>query len=139
MSTTTVGDIPDGMPKSGRCWKTKQRTRTSSQVRKGVLSHLSSTFEERQLKASRNAETKALEQDIKGRAKALRIEKKEKRLEKSKRRQANEMKNSSFQIIDGTKMKHMNKKQLRMIKKTIVNKDGQVLIYRLSSFASFYP
>ena len=129
MSATTVMAIPDGMPKSGRCWKAKQRTRTSSQIRKGVLSHLSSTFEERQLKSARNTETKALEQDIKDRAKALRVEKKEKRLEKAKRRQANEMKNSAFQIIDGTKMKHMNKKQLRMIKKTIVNKDGQVLIY----------
>jgi len=127
--SNTVATIPEGMPKSGRSWKSKQRTRSSSQIRKGVLRHMASTFEERQLKASHAAETRALEKDIKDKTKALRIERKEKQQEMAKRRQANELKNSSYQVIDPTKMKHMNKKQLRMIKKTIVNKDGQVSIY----------
>ena len=126
MSGTNALIIPEGMPKSGRCWKSKQRTRSSSQIRKGVLGHMASTFEERQLKSSRATETKALEQEIKDKTKTLRVEKKELQQERAKRRQANELKNSSYQVIDPTKMKNMNKKQLRMIKKTIVNKDGQV-------------
>eukprot|EP01035_Chromulina_nebulosa_P016916 gene16916-22407_t len=39
---------------------------------------------------------------------------------------ANEYKNSLYQVINPSKLKTMSKKQLRLIKKTSVNKNGQV-------------
>jgi hypothetical protein len=69
--------------------------------------------------------------------KADRSAKKALSLERAKLRLANEMKNSSYQIIDPIKMKHMNKKQLRSIKKTTVNKDGQVISSHMYIFALF--
>ena len=126
-----ISKIPDGIPKSGRFWKTKQKSRSSSQVRKGVLSHLSLTFEERQLKQAKIIETKLLENKIKEESRSQRAEKKARVQEIKKIRQANEMKSSTYQVIKGEKLKSMSKKQLRMIKKTVVNQNGQVLIINL--------
>ena len=38
----------------------------------------------------------------------------------------NEYKSTTYQVINPEKMKRMNKRQLRMIKKTSVNRDGTV-------------
>ena len=130
-SNKNISTIPDGIPKSGRFWKAKQKSRSSSQVRKGVLSHLSLTFEERQLKQAKINETKLLENKIKEESRSQRAEKKARVQEIKKIRQANEMKSSTYQVIKGEKLKSMSKKQLRMIKKTVVNQHGQVLITNL--------
>lgn len=130
--------IPDGMPKSGRFWKSKQRTRSSAQVRKGILSHLSHTFEERQVKRSKENETKAVEREMKEETKAKILEKKAKAEERLKIRQANEFKSTSFQEIRPEKLKTMSKKQLRMIKKTVVNKAGQVTLLSNSFLIRFH-
>ena len=53
-------------------------------------------------------------------------EKKAKIIEKRKLKMENEYKNTTYQVINPEKMKRMNKKQLRMIKKTSVNRDGTV-------------
>ena len=52
--------VLQGIPKSGRPWKAVQRTRSSSQLRKGPLKHMSKSFEERRVKKIQMQETKAL-------------------------------------------------------------------------------
>lgn len=63
---------------------------------------------------------------MKENTKAKKEEKKAKIIEKRKLKMENEYKNTTYQVINPEKMKRMNKKQLRMIKKTSVNKDGTV-------------
>ena len=143
--------VVQGRPKSGRPWKAIQRTRSSSQIRKGPLQHMSKSFGDRQVKRVRLKQTKALgkesfssrfsfinfshmvstlpyhtEQELKDNTKAKREEKKAKIIERRKLKMENEYKNTTYQVINPEKMKRMNKKQLRMIKKTSVNKDGTV-------------
>jgi hypothetical protein len=79
---------------------------------------------------------KAVERQVKE-AKIQRIEdEKAKRVEREQRRIANEYKNSSYQVIDGAKMKTMSKKQLRMVKKTSVNTKGQIELVNVWGGAS---
>jgi hypothetical protein len=84
------------------------------------------TLEQRMATRAQKDHVKVLENDLKDARKKRIEEAKAKRLEKEKRRIANEYKNSSYQMIDATKMKTMSKKQLRMVKKTSVNSKGQV-------------
>ena len=48
------------------------------------------------------------------------------REEKQRRRKANELRSSTTQVIDAQKLKKMNKKQLRRIKRTRMGDDGNV-------------
>merc|ERR1711918_242086 len=67
------------------------------------------------------------EQELRDERLAKLNELKAQREEKLKRRMENEFKSSSFQVLSNTKnIKAMSKKQLRMIKKTQVNKLGKV-------------
>ena len=91
--------IPDGQPKSGRFWKSKQRTRSSSQCRKGTLIHLSKTFEEKLVKKAKENDMKELERSLVEESKRTRNEKRERVEERLRFRQANEMKNSTYQVI----------------------------------------
>ena len=51
--------------------------------------------------------------------------KRERAVEKQRRRAENELKGASYQVISNPeKLKRMTKKQLRQVKKTRVNKDG---------------
>jgi hypothetical protein len=120
------GLIPDGIPKSGRSWKVKQTSRFSTQNRQGVLSHLSKTYEERKAMKEQFDSVKSLEQRMKDDKLQKKTEEKQRREERKKQRMANEFKNSQYQVIKADKIKHMSKKQLRMIKKTAMNKNGQV-------------
>lgn len=123
---TVTSIIPEGRPKSGRVWKVKQVSRSSAQNRCGVLSHLKKTYDERKkLKEDRDS-MKALERQMKEEKQMKIKEMKEKREEKKKIKMANEFKNSVYQVLKPEKIKKMSKKQLRMVKKTAMNKNGQV-------------
>lgn len=75
------------------------------------------------------------EKEIKEEGRKFAIEKKERRLENERRRAENEFKHasSSAQTLNfdtaGHKMKAMNKKQLRMIKKTRMNTKTGIVEY----------
>ena len=52
--------VVQGIPKSGRSWKPIQRARSSSQLRKGPLRHMSKSFDQRKVEKVKMAEIKAL-------------------------------------------------------------------------------
>lgn len=125
-SVAKSSTIPMGKNKSGREWKTLQTKRSSSKTRVGVMEHLSTTYEEKQKLREKKDRVKIIEQQMKDdKAEKLDLEKK-RREERQQRKIANEQKSTSFQMINPTKLKGMSKKQLRMIRKTSVNKFGQV-------------
>ncbi|CAH0521376.1 unnamed protein product [Peronospora belbahrii] len=118
--------LPRGRPVSGRVWKKVQKTRFSGQGYTGTKL-LSSTWEEKMLKRTKLKELKALQEEIKNRRQSERDAKRQAREEKEKRRKENELKSAAVQVISRThRLKTMSKKQLRNIKKTIVNKQGVV-------------
>jgi hypothetical protein len=119
-------DIPEGVPRSGRVWKKKQAFRSSSQKRKGVLSHLAKTKDEANVNRQKLQALKAFEKELKSETNRVKMEARIRREEHQKRRAANEYKTAVYQPINAEKIKGMSKKQLRSIKKTSVNKFGQV-------------
>lgn len=91
--------IRDGVPKSGRIWKVKQTERASSMNRRGVLSHMAKSYEEKQIIRQKKEEMKALQREmIEEKKMKIRAEK-ERRAERAKQRAANEFKNSSYQMV----------------------------------------
>jgi len=118
--------IPEGKPKSGRVWKTKQQARFSTMTRTGMMSFLSTSHEQKQALRSAHQNMKDLEREMKEEKKNKLAEEKRRREEQQKRRMANEYKNSVYQVIKPETMKGMSKKQLRMVRKTAMNKNGQV-------------
>lgn len=71
-------------------------------------------------KQARSA-VKDIEKRMHGERDARREELKAKRLEKARRRADGEMRAAQGQVLDGSKLKKMNKKQLRQVRKTRVN------------------
>jgi rRNA-processing protein CGR1 len=128
--------IPAGMPKSGRFWKTKQTQRFSSMKREGVLKFMSKPLEAKQAQKRRDAVAKALEAQMRDESKRVAMEKRARILENQQRRMANEFKNASYQTINTEKLKGMSKKQLRQVKKTSMNKNGQVELVGLYGAAA---
>uniref|UniRef100_K3WMY0 Coiled-coil domain-containing protein 86 n=1 Tax=Globisporangium ultimum (strain ATCC 200006 / CBS 805.95 / DAOM BR144) TaxID=431595 RepID=K3WMY0_GLOUD len=125
-SSVSPQEAPIGKPVSGRTWKKVEKTRFSSVKYKGTAT-LSTSWEEKMLKRAKLKELKALQDEIKARRQGERDAKRQAREEKEKRRKENELKSASVQVISRThRMKTMSKKQLRNIKKTIVNKHGVV-------------
>ncbi|RLN71019.1 hypothetical protein BBJ28_00013991 [Nothophytophthora sp. Chile5] len=124
-ATKAKGAAPRGRPVSGRVWKKVQKTRFSSQGFKGTKV-LSTTWEEKLLKRSKLKDLKELQAEIKARHQAERDAKRQAREDKEKRRKENELKSAAVQISRTHRLKTMSKKQLRNIKKTIVNKQGVV-------------
>ena len=118
--------IPEGRPKSGRVWKVKQKTRASAQNRRGVVAHMSRTFEEKERLRTEKDRVLSLERELKAEKKQKVLEEKERREAQQKRRMENEYKNSVYQTLRPEKLKGMSKKQLRMVKKTAMNKNGQI-------------
>lgn len=118
--------IPAGKTKSGRAWKVKQTSRFSVIKRTGMMSHLCSTFDEKKAKREKYDNMKSLEREMQQEKKTKVAEAKTRRDEQLKRKAANEYKNSVFQVVKAETMKGMSKKQLRMIRKTAINKHGQV-------------
>lgn len=126
-TVSTSYDKPvDGLPKSGRFWKPKQKERFSSMSRKGILSHMSVSLEAKRQAKIKREQVKQMEQAMKEEVKAEKLRLKQLREEKEKRRMANALNNTKYQQINPEKIKTMSKKQLRMVRKTTVNKHGQV-------------
>jgi Cgr1 family len=118
--------IPEGRPKSGRTWKVKQTSRFSFQQRQGVVGHLNKTFEEKEEIRQKKERMLTLEREMKEENRQKAIEEKQRREDQQKRRMANEYKNSVYQTLRPEKLKGMSKKQLRMVRKTAMNKNGQL-------------
>lgn len=119
-------DAPMGKPVSGRTWKKAEKARFSTVRYKGTKV-LSTSWEDKVAKRAKQTELKALQNEIKSRRQGERDAKRQAREEKEKRRKENEFKSASVQVISRThRMKTMSKKQLRNVKKTIVNKQGVV-------------
>lgn len=118
--------IPKGIIKSGRTWKSEQTTRTSTQKRHGVSGHLATSYEDKKKQRQLKDEVKQLEKEMIDDIKAKKAAEKLRREEQEKRRMANEFKTATFQEIKPQKLKGMSKKQLRSIKKTAMNQNGQV-------------
>lgn len=138
-------EIPDGVPASGRVWKVKQTQRASAQQRSGFLKSLNKSFEEKQMIRQQKKQVLDLERELKQQNKDKRVAEIKRREERKKLIMANEYKNSSYQVVSSIvtktfiriliflhlqikpeKLKTMSKKQLRSIKKTAMNKNGQV-------------
>ncbi len=124
-------EIPRGKCASGRPWKSTQQKRFSSVKREGLLKHMSKNLEIKMMEKQKKEAIKALECCLKDETRAKKLEEKQKREENQRRRAANEMKNASYQTLTNEKLKGMSKKQLRMVRKTVVNKDGQVQLAKL--------
>ncbi|ETV77430.1 hypothetical protein H257_08847 [Aphanomyces astaci] len=117
---------PRGVPVSGRSWKKTQRSKNSMMTYKATKT-LSTTWDEKMAAKSKKKEMKDLEHEIANRKKQEKVDKRVAREEKEKRRIANEFKASTLQVIKKThKLKSMSKKQLRNIKKTRMNKNGEI-------------
>lgn len=89
----------DGRPKSGRIWKTKQTCRSSAKLRRGVLSHLSLSFEEKEKIREEKKYVKELEKQMKEEKRQQIEELKQRRLENAKRRAENEFKSTVYQVV----------------------------------------
>lgn len=131
-----VAAIPAGRPKSGRFWKTKETKRFSSMKREGVLKFMSTSLEVKMAQKRKEQVAKALEAQMKEETKRKILEKKARAEENQKRRMANEFKNSSYQTLNTEKLKGMSKKQLRSVKKTVMNRNGQVELVGMYGQAS---
>ncbi|KAF0719437.1 Aste57867_1033 [Aphanomyces stellatus] len=121
-------ETPRGKPVSGRFWK-KPQTHKNSMMSFKATKTLSTTWDEKMAAKAKKKEMKELEHEIANRKKQEKIDKRVAAEEKEKRRMANELKSvqASAQVIRKThKLKTMSKKQLRNIKKTRMNKNGQV-------------
>lgn len=91
--------IPAGKAKSGRVWKTKQTERSSALKRRGVLSHMAKTFEEKQRIREEKKAVQELENEMKEAKRQAKIEERLRREDKEKRKIANELKSSAFQNV----------------------------------------
>jgi rRNA-processing protein CGR1 len=130
-----VDDKPKGLNVSGRSWKVRTQERASKLVTAIPQNKRNKTWEKRQAEKSLKKAAKEMEQELKDQTKQLVLDKKERRLQQEKRRMENEFKNAqkNAQALNHKhmhlKLKAMNKKQLRQIKKTRMNSKTGVVEY----------
>eukprot|EP01116_Phalansterium_solitarium_P002299 TRINITY_DN12228_c0_g1_i1.p1 TRINITY_DN12228_c0_g1~~TRINITY_DN12228_c0_g1_i1.p1 ORF type:complete len:165 (-),score=5.70 TRINITY_DN12228_c0_g1_i1:101-595(-) len=111
----TTSSVP-GKPVSGRTWKQQSTERSSAMIERPAA--LRKTWEEKNKDKAQYQAMKSHEKELKDAAKQEAEAKKQKIAEKKRRREENEKKNEKVQKISDTrKIKKMNKKQLRTIKK----------------------
>jgi len=136
----SIEDIPDiadlvtdapsaqlaGLPKSGRDWKPVQKQRFSSQFRAGSVFNLSKTQQSHAAERARKAQVKELEREMNKERKDKETLALEKRKEQSARKAKNQYNSQQVQSINPEKLKKMSKKQLRMVSKTVMGKNGQI-------------
>ena len=94
-----AASTPRGLAKSGRDWKKVQTKRFSSMKRSGILEHMAKSFEEKKDIQEKRDVAKTLEKQMADATKEKKEELKRKRIERQQRRQANEYKSSSFQMV----------------------------------------
>ena len=126
--------IPKGRNVSGRGWKVRPQKRASSLLTKTVQNGASKSWEQKKAEREAKKATLEREREMKEERRQAAIAKKERRLEQEKRRMENEFRASSrsAQTLGRNadlKMKSMNKKQLRQIKKTRLNTKTGVVEY----------
>ncbi|KAK8807622.1 hypothetical protein WA171_000575 [Blastocystis sp. BT1] len=118
--------IPQGIGAAGKVWRKKHEQKFSLFATNGAL-QIKTSWQEKEERRKRLQRTKELEKSITER----RIEEKRQRRqqieERRARREQNEIKSMKVQTIrDTNKLKKMSKKQLKQIKKTRVDKNGNV-------------
>jgi|EP01083_Nonionella_stella_P011828 rRNA-processing protein CGR1 len=118
--------ISKGRNVSGRSWKLRPQKRASSLITKTAQNGKSTSWEKKQKDREARKALLERERELKEERRQAAILKKERRLEQEKRRIENEFRSASrsAQMLGKNadrKMKTMNKKQLRQIKKTRMN------------------
>ena len=131
--------LPKGRSVSGRNWKLRPQARASSLLTKTSQNAKSTTWEKKMKEKEHRRAVLQKEKELKEDKKQAIIEKKERRLENEKRRMENEFKvaSKSAQRLGKNsdfKLKAMNKKQLRQIKKTRMNTKTGTIEY-VSAYA----
>ena len=131
--------IPKGRNESGRSWKLRPQKRASSLITMAPQNAASTSWDKKMEERKTRKAVLEREKELKDERKKAIQEKKERRLENERRRMENEFKVASrnAQVLTKNvdyKMKAMNKKQLRQIKKTRMNSRTGVLEY-VSAFA----
>jgi len=131
--------VPQGRNASGRNWKLRPQTRASSLLTKTPQNAKSTTWEKKMKEKELRRAILEKEKEMKEEKKQGILEKKERRLQNEKRRMENEFKvaSSSAQRLGKNsdfKLKAMNKKQLRQIKKTRMNTKTGTIEY-VSAYA----
>ena len=118
--------IPQGRNCSGRSWKLRPQKRASSLITKTAQNNRSKSWEQKMAEKALRKSVMEREKEMKEEKRQAAIVKKERRLENERRRMENEFKNASSGAQKlgknaDLKMKSMNKKQLRKVKKTRMN------------------
>ena len=118
--------VPKGRSVSGRSWKLRPQKRASSLITKTVQNGRSTPWEKRMKQKEQLRSIRERQQEIKEEKRQAVLAKNERRLENERRRMENEFKvaSRSAQTLGRNadlKLKGMNKKQLRQIKKTRMN------------------
>jgi len=131
--------IPKGRNASGRNWKLRPQTRSSSLVTKTSQNARSTSWEKKMKEREQRRAILEREKEMQEERKRTNIEKKERRLENERRRMENEFRvaSRSAQRLGknaDVKLKAMNKKQLRQIKKTRMNTKTGTIEY-VSAYA----
>ncbi len=93
------GGIPKSIPKSGRKWKVQETERSSAKTRKGVLKHMSTTFEQKMILKEQRDRTKQLEGEMKNEKKEMIEEAKRLAVDREARRAANQIKSTAYQVV----------------------------------------
>jgi rRNA-processing protein CGR1 len=130
--------IPKGRSVSGRSWR-QPKKRASSIVTTVPLNAASKSWEQKQAEKEALKATALLQRELKEQTRQAILDKKARKADNEKRRMENEFKVASRQAQKlgkhaNLKMKAMNKKQLRQIKKTRMNTKTGVLEY-VSAYA----
>mmetsp|Transcript_24524 Transcript_24524/g.28927 ORF Transcript_24524/g.28927 Transcript_24524/m.28927 type:complete len:157 (-) Transcript_24524:294-764(-) len=128
----TTGSIPKGINVSGRTWKLIPQKRASNLITKPSQNNRSKSWDQKNTERLARKALLEREKEMKEERRQAVVLKKERRLENETRRMENEFKAASRSAQKlgknaDVKLKSMNKKQLRMIKKTRMNtKTGAV-------------
>ena len=126
LAASSSKGAPKGRNASGRSWKRKDQPRASIFMRNDGTglggSGLAVSWAERQSRKRKREEVKQLEGEMKEEKRQSKVEARKRREERAAMRAANEIKGTTMQALTKThKFKTMNKKQLRLIKRTSVN------------------
>lgn len=114
--TTTI--VPRGKPKSGRVWKIVQTKRSSANA---DVPQLRKSFKQAQQKRAQLKALKEISNELKEIEVADRAEERRRLEQKRKAKEQNRAKAEVVQVISDTrKIKKMNKKQLKALRKSAI-------------------